>query len=70
MGYDEHEVMRALGAIEGRLDGIHEGICDIRANQKGYSERLRRMEIRSGGLGALGGALTLLILKLKTITGG
>jgi len=48
------EIMRALGRIEGQIDGLKTTVTSIDAKQDKIDNRLRKVEVR----GAINGAVT------------
>jgi hypothetical protein len=71
----EDDVMRALGRIEGRLEGIQANQVAQGAQMDGISDRLRNVEQRAAGKGGLAGTVsavgvTLIVEGLKNFSRG
>lgn len=61
---------RALGQVEGQLEGIKESLVAIQASQKDMADRLRKQELKQAGIAAVTGAVASFAVALLGGGGG
>jgi len=67
----DQQVMRALGRIEGRLDGVDKQLEDQGKDVGEIKDRMRKVETRAAGAGTMSAlGVSLIIAGLKSWVGG
>ncbi len=69
----DNNLQRAIGRMEGKLDAVHEEICQLRQTHQSLDRRLRHAEIQAAKYGGTTGAVVAVcveMLKTKIGLGG